>query len=420
MGQTIAEKAIADKTGRDVEPGEIVKVEYDLAANHDIHTPPAVDRLDEWGVDEVADPDRVAIVPDHLIPAHDESSQHNYTVCKEFAEEQGIETFYSQRDTGLMHAVLPEDGHVKPGDVVLAADSHTITYGAIGALSAGVGITDLAFAWAEGWTWLRVPETVRLEYHGSPEDWVRGKDIVLRTLNELGEDGTVYKAVEFSGPLLEDLPMDDRFSISNMAIEFGAQYALFEPDQVMRDYVTERVDETDITFYESDDDAEYDDVVTFDLDGMEPQIAVPDSPSNGTPISEVERRSVDQVVVGSCTNCRVEDIRLAAEILEGNEIDPDVRMYVTPGSQQIERKALEEGWTETFHKAGANVGDPGCGACFGVRLGVLDEQEVAISTTNRNFVGRMGAESSDVYLANPAVAAASAITGEITHPEEVV
>lgn len=420
MGQTIVEKAIADKTDSEVEPGDIVKVEYDLAANHDIHTPPAVDRLNEWNVDEVADPDRVAIVPDHLIPAHDDSSQHNYTVCKEFAHEQGIEKFYPQRDTGLMHAVLPEDGHVKPGDIVLAADSHTITYGAVGALSAGVGITDLAFAWAEGWTWLRVPETVRLEYHGSPQEWVRGKDIVLHTLNELGEDGTVYKSVEYAGPLLEELPMDDRFSISNMSIEFGAQYAIFEPDQVMKNYVTDRVDDPDITFYESDEDASYDEVVEFDCEGLEPQVAVPDSPSNGRPISEVENVSIDQAVVGSCTNCRVEDLRQAAEILDGNEIDPDVRMYITPGSQQIERKAFEEGWMETFHKAGANIGEPGCGACFGVRLGVLDENEVAITSTNRNFVGRMGANSSDVYLANPAVAAASAVTGEITHPEEVV
>lgn len=420
MGKTIVQKVLAEKTGTEVEPGDIVKVEYDLAANHDIHTPPAVDRLDEWGVDDVADPDRVAIVPDHLIPAHDESTQHNYTVCEEFARQQGIEKFYPQRDTGLMHAVLPEDGHVKPGDVVLAADSHTITYGAVGALSAGVGITDLAFAWSEGWTWLRVPETVRLEYHGSPSKWVRGKDVVLRTLNELGEDGAVYKSVEFGGPLLAELPMDDRFSISNMSIEFGAQYAIFEPDDVMRSYVTERVDDPELTFYESDDDAEFDEVITFDCDGMEPQVAVPNSPSNGQPISEVEGVSVDQAVVGSCTNCRVEDLRQAAEVLEGNEIDSGVRMYITPGSQEIEMKAVEEGWMRTFRKAGANIGDPGCGACFGVRLGILDEDEVAIASTNRNFVGRMGHQSSDVYLANPAVAAASAVTGEITHPQEVV
>lgn len=419
MGQTITEKVLSEASGQKVTPGDIVRVEYDLAANQDVHTPPTVRKLREWGVEEIADPDRVAIVPDHLVPAFDEDSQHNYTVCKEFAEEQGVAHFYPQKKTGLMHAVLPADGLVKPGDIVIGADSHTITCGAVGALAAGVGLTDIAFAWAEGWTWIRVPETIRLEYTGTPTEWARGKDVILYTLDQLGDDGAVSQAIEYAGPLFDDMPMDDRFSISNMSMEFGAQYALFEPDSVMLEYVDERT-AGEVSAYESDPDANYAREETFDCEGLEPQVAVPDSPANVQPLDEVTGVPVDQAIVGSCTNCRVEDLRQAALVLEGNEVDPDVRLYVTPGTQEVERVAFEEGWMQTFSKAGANVGDPGCGACFGVRLGILDEDEICIASTNRNYVGRMGPPSSDVYLSNPAVAAASAVTGEITNPAEVV
>lgn len=419
MGQTITEKAISDSVGRPVIPGEIVKVEYDLAANQDVHTPPTVRKLEAWGVDEIADPERVAIVPDHLVPAYDEDSQHNYTVCKEFAEEQDIAHFYPQKDTGLMHAVLPEDGLVKPGDIVIGGDSHTITCGAVGALAAGVGLTDIAFAWAEGWTWVRVPESIRLEYTGSIDEWTRGKDLILHTLDKLGDGGAVFQAVEFGGPLLKQLPMDDRFSMSNMAMEMGAQYGLFEPDEVMKSYVNERVDEP-VSFPESDPNAEYVETHQFDCDGLEPQVAVPDSPAKVTDLTEVTGVEIDQAIVGSCTNCRAEDLKQAARVLDGNEIDSDVRMYITPGTQQVEHTAFEKGWMRIFSEAGANIGDPGCGACFGVRLGILDENEVSIASINRNYVGRMGPPSSEVYLSNPAVASASAITGEITHPAEVI
>jgi len=419
MGQTIAEKILSEKTGSPVEPGDIVKVEYDVVASHDLSTPSGIRRLEEIGGGDVKYPDRVAIVPDHLIPSHNERAQHNYTMCKEFADEQGIDTFYPQKDTGLMHAVLPEDGVVKPGDIVIGSDSHTVTYGALNVFSTGISYTDLAFAWTEGWTWFRVPETVRLEYTGNPSEWVVGKDLVLYTLGEIGVDGAVYQAMEFGGPLLEEMSMDSKFSMANMAIEAGGMVGLFEPDDVMREYARDHVND-EYTFHASDDDADYVDTIGLDCDDLEPQIAVPSLPGNARPISEVEGVKVHQAVVGSCTNCREEDLRQAAEVLEGRQIHPDVRMYVTPGTQALASKAYEEGWMEAFHRAGANVGSPGCGACFGEHVGVLDEDEVAVSTTNRNFVGRMGPKSSDVYLSNPAVAAASAITGEITHPEKVV
>lgn len=418
MGRTIAEKILSEKSGTDARPGDIVKVEYDVAASHDLSTPQGVERLDDWGA-SVADPDRIAIVPDHMVPSHNEIAQHNYTTCVEFAAREGIEHFYPQSETGLMHAVLPEDGVVKPGDVVIGSDSHTVTYGALGAFSTGISYTDLAFAWAEGWTWLRVPETVRLEYEGEPSEWVRGKDLVLHTLGMLGVDGAVYQALEFGGPLLSEVPMDDRFSMSNMAIEAGAMVGLFEPDRTMFEYASERVD-GEFTCHESDDDAEYDRTLTVDCEGLEPQVAVPSLPANARDVGEVAGVEIDQAVVGSCTNCREEDLRVAAEVLDGRTIADGVRLIVTPGSRKIQQTALEEGWMETFHAAGATFGSPGCGACFGEHIGVLDEGEVAVSTTNRNFVGRMGANSSEVYLSNPAVAAASAIAGELVHPEEVL
>lgn len=418
VGRTIAEKILSDKSGTDARPGDIVKIEYDVAASHDLSTPQGVKRLDAWGA-SVKDPDRLAIVPDHMIPSHNERAQQNYTTCVEFAEREGIENFYRQNESGLMHAVLPEDGIVKPGDVVIGSDSHTVTYGALGAFATGISYTDLAFAWAEGWTWLRVPETVRIDYVGEPNNWVRGKDLILHTLGKIGVDGAVYQALEFGGPLLETLPMDDRFSMSNMAIEAGAMVGIFEADDTMQEYAEGRVD-GEFTCYESDGDAKYDQTLTVDCNGLEPQVAVPSLPANAVPIQEVEGVEIDQAVVGSCTNCREEDLQVAAEILDGRTIAEDVRMIVTPGTRKIQQTALEEGWMEIFNKAGATFGSPGCGACFGEHIGVLDENEVAVSTTNRNFIGRMGANSSEVYLANPAVAAASAIVGELVHPKEVI
>jgi 3-isopropylmalate/(R)-2-methylmalate dehydratase large subunit len=417
MGHTIAEKILSDTAGREVSPGEIIKAEYDLAATHDLSTPGTLNVAEEME-GEIADPDRLAVVPDHMVPAHNDVAQQNYTRTKKFAEEHGIEKFYPQGETGLMHAVLPEDGLVKPGDIVIGADSHTTTYGAMGVFSTGVGLTDMAFAWLNGWTWLRVPETLRLDYTGQPSEWTRGKDIILHTLDEIGVDGAVYKSVEFAGSTISELPMDDRFSMSNMILEGGAKTGFVEPDATTEKYVEERVDD-EYTLYSSDEDANYWKTVDFDCEGLEPQVAVPHLPENVKPVTGVAGTEIDQAVVGSCTNCRLEDLQQAAEILEGKEIDRDVRMIITPGSRRIQTQAFEQGWMETFHRAGADIGSPGCGACFGERIGVLDEDEVAISTTNRNFIGRMGPKSSEVYLSNPAVAAASAVAGEIVHPEEV-
>lgn len=418
MGQTIAEKILSQHRGNSAAAGNIVQVEPDLFASNDESTPPAIQRFNQWDA-KLADPDRVALVPDHYQPSHESAAQERYNAMEDFADEHDITHFYPLKETGLMHAVLPEEGLVKPGDIVVGADSHTVTYGALGAYATGVSYTDLAFGWEQGWTWLRVPETVRVEFTGQPSEWVRGKDLVLRAIGEIGVDGAVYQAIEFGGPAIEALPMDDRFSVANMAIEAGGAAGLVDPDETTKAYVEERVDE-DVLFYSPDDDAEYAYEVEIDCEGLEPQVAVPNLPSDTEPVLEVAGTSVDQVVVGSCTNCRVEDLRQAAEILEGHEIDPGVRMIVTPGSRNIQSIAYEEGWMQIFNDAGCTMGNPGCGACFGHHIGVLDEDEIAVSTTNRNFIGRMGANSSEVYLSNPSVAAASAITGEITHPEEVI
>lgn len=417
MGQTIAEKVLSQHQDSPVIPGDIVQVEPNLLASNDESTPPAIQRFEEWDA-ELADPDQIALVPDHYQPSHESAAQKRYNAMKEFAEEWDVTHFYPLKETGLMHAVLHEEGLVKPGDIIVGADSHTVTFGALGAYATGVSYTDLAFSWEQGWTWLRVPETVRIEFTGSPSKWVRGKDLVLKSIGEIGVDGAVYQAIEFGGPAIEELPMDDRFSVANMAIEAGGAAGLVDPDETTEAYVEDRVDE-EVTFYSPDDDADYADEVEIECDELEPQVAVPHLPSNTEPVSEVTGTSVDQVVVGSCTNCRVEDLRQAATILEGREIDPDVRMIVTPGTRNIQSLAHEKGWMKTFNAAGCTMGNPGCGACFGHHIGVLDEEEVAISTTNRNFIGRMGANSSEVYLSNPSVAAASAITGEITHPEKV-
>lgn len=417
MGGTVAEQILAEASGEPVSPGETVRVECDRIASHDLSTPPIVDMLEEWG-GSVHDPDRVVLVPDHMVPAHDANAQRNYTVMEAFAEDAGIDAFYPQTETGLMHVLLAEDGLVGPGDVVIGADSHMPTNGAIGAFSVGMGFTDVVFALIHGWTWLRVPESHRYEFTGTPSKWVRGKDLVLHALGEIGVDGATYKAVEFGGAPIEALPLDDRFSMCNMMAEGGAKIAFTPMDETVEGYLADRVDGP-IQRYVPTDDATYADRRTFDCDGLEPQVARPDIPDNVAPVSDVAGVAVDQAVVGSCTNCRPEDLRQAAAVLEGHHVDPDVRLIVTPGSRRIQSMAFEEGWMQVFHDAGATIGSPGCGACFGEHIGVLDEGEVAISTTNRNFVGRMGAESSEVYLANPAVAAASAITGEITHPAAV-
>lgn len=421
MAQTMAEKILSNNVGRTVEPGEILKVDYDIAASHDAFTAPTIDELEKWGGGELSNPDKLVLVPDHYVPSHTEHAKNLYNRMKQFAEERGIKNFYPLKDTGLMHNLLVEDGHARPGNVVVGTDSHMVTAGAVGAFSTGIGITDLAFAWTEGWVWLRVPRSIRIEYRGQPSDWVRGKDLALYTLGQLGVDGAVYKSVEFGGPLVSDLPMDDRFSLTNMSVEMGAMVGLIEPDERTRRYVDQRLKNGDeYTPFTADEDADYEERMEINCDGLRPQVAAPHSPGNVTPVDDVAGTEVQQAVVGSCANNRLEDLEQAARVLEGRTIHKNVRMFVTPGTRAIEKEALRRGWLEIFLDAGAHLGNPGCGACFGEPIGALDENEVAIASTNRNFVGRMGAESSRVYLSNPAVAAASAIRGEIAHPEDVI
>lgn len=416
---TIAESILSDQLGKPVEPGDIEKFSIDLAFGHDMTLPAAIEEFNQLGVETVFDPDAVAIIPDHLVPPHNEHAAGLYSACKEFAEKHDT-IFYPQGNQGQEHVVIPEDGLVKPGDIVVGADSHTCTEGALGAFAVGVGSTDLAFAMAFGWLWLRVPETTRVDFVGDCREWTEPKDLVLRLLAEIGADGAVGHALEFGGDAVRGLDMDGRLTLSNMAIEAGGATGLVEPDKVTEQYATDRVNEEFIIHTPNNPD--YEQHITIDCKGLEPQLAVPESPANVVPISDpiVSNVEIDQAVIGSCTNSRERDLRLAATVLENQTVADGVRLIITPGSQRLERLAIREGWTETFLEAGATMENPGCGACFGMRTGVLDKNERAISTTNRNFPGRMGDPTSAVYLANPAVAAASAITGTITHPQEVM
>lgn len=417
---TTIENLLADRVGRSVAAGDIVEVEIDFMFGHEFTFPPAVEEFRKIDVETVSDPERIAVIPDHITPAHAEFAVDLYNRCKEFANEHDT-LFFQQGSQGQEHVLVPEQGLIKPGDVVLAADSHTCTHGAIGAFGAGIGSTDLAYAMAFGELWIKVPETTRVEYEGSPGEWVSGKDLVLATLGELGIDGAVSHVVEYGGQAIEELSMDDRFTVANMTVEMGGATGFVDFDGRTRRYVEERVEE-DYSVHNPDSDATYTNEVAIDCDEMEPQVARPSRPSNVAPVSEVQSEGIeiDQAVIGSCTNGREGDLRTAAAILEGEEVANGVRLIVTPGTQHLEQLCIDEGLTSTFLAAGATMENPGCGACFGRRTGALGENEVAVSTTNRNVQGRMGDQSSEVYLASPAVTAASAVTGEITHPEVVI
>lgn len=413
---TIVERILSEKLDRPVTPGEIVKAPVDLAFGHDITLPPAIDEFERLGVDTVFDPEKVVVVPDHLVPPYDDRSAALYNRCRDFAREHDT-VFYPLGAQGQGHVVIPDDGLVGPGDLMVGADSHTCTNGALGAFATGVGSTDLAFAMAFGWLWFRVPETTRIEYVGEPDPWVSAKDLILATLAELGIDGAVSHAIEFGGPVVEGLPMDERFTLANMAVEAGGATGLVHPDDVTESFAAQRTD--DYTIHHPGPGADYANRLRIDCDAMEPQVAVPESPSNAVPVSRVgsDGVAIDQAVIGSCTNGREADLRVAAQVLEGRSVADGVRLIVTPGSQRLNRRCVENGWLDTFLDAGATVETPGCGACFGMRTGVLDEGEVAVSTTNRNFRGRMGHPTSEVYLASPATVAASAVAGRIVHPE---
>ncbi len=420
MPMTITEKILAAAAGKDsVKPGELINARVDLVLGNDITAPVAIKEFQKIGVDRVWDKDRVALVPDHFTPNKDIKSAEQAKMVREFAHQQELSNYFEVGRMGIEHCLLPEQGLVGPADVIIGADSHTCTYGALGAFATGVGSTDLAAAMALGETWFKVPESIKFVFHGQLGKWVGGKDLILYTIGQIGVDGALYKAMEFSGETIRQLSMDGRFTMCNMAIEAGGKNGIIEPDEITRQYVEGRT-KRPYTFYTSDPDAEYAQVYHFDTSKIEPQVAFPHLPENARPVSQAGQVEIDQAVIGSCTNGRIEDLRLAAEILKGNKVNQRVRLIVIPGTQEIYRQAMREGLFEIFLDAGAVVSTPTCGPCLGGHMGILAKGERCIATTNRNFVGRMGHPESEVYLANPAVAAASAVTGRISHPEEVL
>ncbi|MCL4514218.1 MAG: 3-isopropylmalate dehydratase large subunit [Firmicutes bacterium] len=420
MGMTITEKILAAHAGRkQVYPGDLINARVDLVLGNDITAPVAIREFEKIGVEGVFDRERIALVPDHFIPNKDIKSAEQAKILREFAREQGITNYFEVGRMGIEHCLLPEAGLVLPGDVVIGADSHTCTYGALGAFATGVGSTDMAAAMALGETWFKVPESIKFVFHGQKlNPWVSGKDLILYVIGEIGVDGALYQAMEFTGPVIENLSMDGRFTMANMAIEAGAKNGIIAPDAVTAEYVRGRAARP-FTVYGSDPDAVYARVYEFDAAEIEPQVARPHLPENTCPVSEIGDVPIDQVVIGSCTNGRLGDLREAAGILKGRKVHQNVRLIVIPGTQRIYQEAMHEGLIDIFISAGAAVSTPTCGPCLGGYMGILAKGERAVSTTNRNFVGRMGHPESEVYLANPAVAAASAVLGQIGLPVEL-
>ncbi|MFC1948687.1 3-isopropylmalate dehydratase large subunit [Chloroflexota bacterium] len=416
---TLVEKILAAHTDRErVSPGEFINARVDVVLGNDITAPISIKEFQKIGVGRVFAPEKIVMVADHFVPNKDILSAEQAKLMRDFCREQGIRC-YDVGQMGIEHVLLPEQGLVLPGDVVVGADSHTCTYGAVGAMATGMGSTDIAAAMATGDIWMKVPPTIKFVYHGAPGKWVGGKDLILYTIGDIGVDGALYSAMEFTGETIDGLSMDGRFTMANMAIEAGAKAGIFRVDEKTLEYIKPRA-KRPYTVYEPDDDAEYARVIEYDVSAIEPQVALPHLPSNTKPVSQVGDIKIDQAVIGSCTNGRIEDLRLAAGILKGKRVPPEVRCIVIPGSQQVVLAALKEGLIEIFVNAGAAFSTPTCGPCLGGHMGVLADGERAISTTNRNFVGRMGSTRSEVYLANPAVAAASAIAGRIVGPEEVL
>ena len=419
MGMTITEKILADHAGvESVEPGQLIKAKLDIVLGNDITAPLAIEQFYKAGAKKVFDPERIVLVPDHSTPNKDIKSAELAKILRDFAREQGLKYYFEVGRMGIEHALLPEQGIVLPGDAVIGADSHTCTYGALGAFATGVGSTDLAAAMITGEAWFKVPETIRFIYYGEMGRWVTGKDLILYTIGDIGVDGALYRAMEFTGEAIKGLSMDGRLTMCNMAIEAGGKNGIIAPDERTIEYVKGRA-KRPYKIYRSDDDARYVEVREYDVSKIEPQIAFPFKPENTKPISEVGDIPIDQAVIGSCTNGRLEDLRLAAQVLKGRKVHPYVRLIVIPATQQIYLQALREGLLEIFVEAGGAVSTPTCGPCLGGHMGVLAKGERAISTTNRNFRGRMGDPESEVYLSNPAIAAASAVLGRIGSPDEL-
>jgi len=419
MGMTITEKILARAAGKKrVEPGDLINARIDISLANDITAPIAIREFENLKAKKVFDPDRIVLIPDHFTPNKDISSAQQCKVLREFAQRHKITHYFEVGRAGIEHAFLPEEGLVVPGDCIIGADSHTCTYGALGAFATGVGSTDFAVAMITGECWFRVPASMKFIYYGNLPRWVGGKDLILFTIGDIGVDGALYRAMEFTGEVISRLPMDGRFTMCNMAVEAGAKNGIIVPDAITEAYVRKRARRL-YKHYNSDPDAKYEEIREYDCSKLELQIAFPHLPSNVKPISQVGKIPINQVVIGSCTNGRLEDLRVAAEILRTHKVAPGVRLIVIPATPAIYLQALKEGLLEIFLQADGVVSPPTCGPCLGGHMGVLAEGERAVTTTNRNFVGRMGHPQSEVYLAGPAVAAASAILGRIASPEEL-
>jgi 3-isopropylmalate/(R)-2-methylmalate dehydratase large subunit len=426
MGQTLTEKIFSEHAGHEVYAGEIVRVPIDMTIGNDITTPISIRAFEESGAKKLANPDGFAIVMDHYIPAKDIASANQAKISRDFAYKHDLKYFFDEKDMGIEHALLPEKGLVIPGDVNIGADSHTCTHGALGAFATGMGSTDISFAIITGGNWFKVPETIKVELVGKPGKHVYGKDIILELIRRLGVDGALYKALEFTGEGIQHLEMSDRFSMCNMAIEAGAKNGIFEVDAMTQAWLDEVAEangglRSEPKIHRADADANYAQVITIDLDTLSPVVAYPFLPENGHSMEEAaaDEIAIDQVMIGSCTNGRIEDLRIAAQIVRGKRVARRTRMIVTPATQKVFLQAQREGLIETLIEAGAVVSNPTCGACLGGYMGILGDGEKCVATTNRNFVGRMGARTSEIYLANSAVAAASAIAGKLVDPREI-
>ena len=421
MGQTITEKIFSEHVGKKVYAGEIIDCPIDMVIGNDITTPLSIKAYEQSGAENLANPDGFCIVMDHFIPAKDIASANQARISRDFAKKHKLKYFFDEKDMGIEHALLPERGLVVSGDVIIGADSHTCTHGALGAFSTGMGSTDLAYAMITGKNWFKIPSAIKVEFIGKPAKHIYGKDLILEVIRQIGVDGALYQTLEFCGEGIKYLGMDDRFSLCNMAIEAGAKNGIIAPDEITREFLKSRpfLRANPREFY-SDADANYTQTIQIDISKLEPVIAYPFLPSNSKSISQAikDDLKIDQVFIGSCTNGRLSDLKIASEILKGKKVHQDVRLIITPGTQNIYKEAHKLGYIDILLEAGALISNPTCGACLGGYMGILGDNERCVSTTNRNFVGRMGARNSEVYLANSAVAAISAIKGKIADPRE--
>ena len=419
MGMTMTQKILAAHAGLDhVEAGQLIEAKLDLVLGNDITTPVAIHEIEKMKTNGVFDKDKIALVMDHFVPNKDIKSAEHCKLVREFAGKEGITNYFDVGEMGIEHALLPEKGLVVAGDCVIGADSHTCTYGALGAFSTGVGSTDMAAGMATGQAWFKVPSAIKVVLTNQPAPFISGKDVILYLIGEIGVDGALYQSLEFTGDGLKYMNMDDRLTIANMAIEGGAKNGIFPVDEKTIAYMKEHSDKEPV-IYEADPDAEYTKEITIDLSTLRPTVAYPHLPENTHPVEEAKDIAVDQVVIGSCTNGRISDLEVAAKILSGKKVKKGLRVIIIPGTQNIYLEAMNRGYLKTFVEAGAIVSTPTCGPCLGGYMGILASGEKCVSTTNRNFIGRMGAIDAEIYLASPAVAAASALTGKITDPATV-